>query len=72
MSWLVSTAAVGARGDLQGIAKKKYCPACQGITDEMFALTLPHVLQVCEAVWLRSSRTARPAATALAPPTHCT
>ena len=48
-SWLVSAAAVGARGDLQGIDKKKYCPACKDITDEMFALTLQHVLQMCEA-----------------------
>ena len=48
-SWLVSAAAVGARGDLQGINKKKYCPACKDITDEMFVLTLQHVLQMCEA-----------------------
>ena len=49
-SWILSTAPVGARGDLKDVPKKKFCPACEGITDEVFNLTLPHVLQVCEAV----------------------
>ena len=49
-SWILSTAPVGARGDLKDVSKKKFCPACEGITDEVFNLTLPHVLQVSETV----------------------
>lgn len=49
-SWLASVAVIGARGDLKDVARMKFCPACRGITDEIFDLTLQHVLQVCEAV----------------------
>ena len=49
-SWLLSTAVIGARGDLKNIPRIKFCPACRDITDETFKLNLPHVLQVCEAV----------------------
>ena len=45
-SWYLSTAVIGARGDLKDIPKMRVCPACLDITDEVFDLTLPHVLQV--------------------------
>ena len=45
-SWYLSTAAIGARNDLIDIPKMTVCPACLDISDEVFDLTLPHVLQV--------------------------